>query len=167
MPTTAWKNGAYWAIPMPDKSFGFGRLLTFPYAEFLDINAREADVDAPTLDASRVLFAVAVHRSSLRRWIPMAARTRLPRTDQLPTVFMQNVGNPAQCSIRGPDGHTREARPEECEGLERSAVWTASDVEGRLWDAFGGRTNTRVESLRVKLPTSRKPERRAKRNGNL
>jgi hypothetical protein len=151
MATTAWKKGAYWAIPMPDNSFGFCRLLTFPYAEFVEINAREALVGSAELDSSAVLFAIAIHKSSLRRWIPTKVQTQLPVTDKLPTVFMQDVTNPEQCAIRDPDGNTRVARPDECVGLERAAVWEAPAVEARLWDALCGRPSARAESLRVKV----------------
>ena len=161
MAHAAWKKGAYWEIRMPESSFGYCRLLTFPYAEFLELNAREAIDDATVLDASRVLFAVAVHRACLRRWIAKSVQTRLPVTEELPIVFTQNVTNLDQCSIRGPDGMTREARPDECVGLERAAIWPAREVEARLWDALSGRTNARVESLRVKLPAAQVPTIRA------
>lgn len=154
MSNAAWKKGAYWALPMPDGSFGFCRLLTFPYAEFLKLNAREALVAASVLDASGVLFAIAVHRAGLRRWTNTRAQTRLPTTDELPIVFMQNLSNLNECSIRGPDGKTRAARPKECVGLERAAIWAPAEVEARLWDAFSGRTNERVNSLRAKLPAA-------------
>lgn len=152
MSNTVWTAGAYWAMAMPDQTFGFCRLMAFPYAAFLKRQAHVAEADVEVLDASRVLFVIAVHRTSLRRWTPTAARSRLPMTDELPPVFMQNEGDLSQCSIRGLSGEMRPARPDECTGLERAAVWSAAQAETRLWDSLNGRPNAHAESLRVKLP---------------
>ena len=42
------------------------------------------------------------------------------------------------------------ATREQCEGLERSAVWDPEQVEDRLRDHYAGRINKWVESLKIK-----------------
>jgi hypothetical protein len=154
MSRKSWINGEYWAIEMPDKSFGFCRLGTFPYANFIASRARERRIDVRDLDAGEVLFTVAIHESSLRRWSPTGLKTQVPQSDELPTVFMQDARDPRNCTIQEADGRTRAASPEECVGLERAAVWSGVQVEERLWDALNGRPNAQVEKLRVRLPPS-------------
>jgi hypothetical protein len=48
-------------------------------------------------------------------------------------------------------GNVREADPQECIGLEPSAVWEPSGVEERLLDAFMGRPNDAMARMRVRL----------------
>ena len=51
-----------------------------------------------------------------------------------------------------PKGHKEwPATFEECEGLERSAVWDPCHIESRLLDHFEGRSNKWVDSLALKL----------------
>lgn len=48
------------------------------------------------------------------------------------------------------DGIERPATREECEGLERAAVWSAEHIENRLDDHLEGRTNKWIEALKIK-----------------
>jgi hypothetical protein len=51
----------------------------------------------------------------------------------------------------GTVGNERSAEPQECIGLERSAVLEKVGVEQRLLNAFMGRPNAAVERLKVRL----------------
>jgi hypothetical protein len=66
--------------------------------------------------------------------------------------FRQNRRSLGSCVIVDADGNERKVPPAECVGLERSAVWSAENVESRLEDHYGGRPNGTVERMRVMLP---------------
>jgi hypothetical protein len=58
--------------------------------------------------------------------------------------------NKADCMIIEP-GRRVAATPSECIGLEPEAIWSAGHIESRIADAYAGRPNMFVESLRLKL----------------
>ncbi|MGQ5640794.1 MULTISPECIES: hypothetical protein [unclassified Streptomyces] len=113
-----------------------------------------------TMDAEKLtsfdqdpLFVVAVHKTaySTGRWGAIIGRAPKDALPPIPVFFRQNVLNPADCVIVDADGSETKVAPEECVGLERSAVWSAEHIEKRIADHYAERPNQFVESMKVKL----------------
>ena len=148
--------GAVVRLLLPDGSFGYGRLRELPYAAFYDFHTGELVSDLDEVVSKPVLFTVAVHESALDTWEIIGHRP-LEDTLQQPVLqFMQDVADYRKCWIVDSEGNKREARPEECIGLERVAVWEAQHVENRLLDTFMGRPNRSVEGARVRFSDMRR-----------
>jgi hypothetical protein len=147
----AYSPGAFVRIGLDDGSFGYGRLREFPFAAFYDFRSKEAVSDLDEIASKPVLFTLAVHESVLDTWEIIG---KMPLEDSLkqPVVqFMQDVTDYMKCWIVDSEGNERPARPEECLGLERAAVWEAQHVEKRLLDTFMDRPNRSVEGARVRF----------------
>src|SRR5262249_9003377 len=146
-----WKPKSYWSIPLPDGTYGYGRLLDFPYASFLNVRTDKPRGAMTELAAADRLFSVAAHESALKRWTRIGEDSRASAQDQPPKTFIQDEQDPNRCQIYDESGNGRPATPAECVDLERAAVWNPQQVERRLLDALLGVPNADVESIRVKL----------------
>jgi hypothetical protein len=143
--------GTFVRIRLQDGSYGYGRLLEFPFIAFYDYRSTEPVSDLDALAAKPVAFTIAVHKSAVDTWEVIGQKPPEPNLKP-PMRFMQTIGDPADCQIFDSEGNERPAKPEECVGLERVAVWEPNHVEDRLLDMFMNRPNKWVEQLKVKLP---------------
>ncbi|MFF5981431.1 hypothetical protein ACFY78_21530 [Streptomyces olindensis] len=123
-----------------------------PYVAFFADEQIEL-VGFPGVPEMNPLFVIAVHNKaySRGRWGPILHRINTDALPDVPSFFRQNVLNFQDCGITDAFGQVRQATPEECIGLERSAVWEAEHVEQRISDLYSGRPNLFVESMKVKL----------------
>ena len=151
MASTTHKPGMFMRIPLADGSYGYGRLLQQPYAAFYDYRTTEPSDDLDAIERQPILFRVAILISGLRKWTPLGVRPLAGEAAAPLVFFQQNPFNPLVCSIYDTLGNDRNATPEECVGLERSAVWEPRHVEQRLLDRFMGRPNETEIHLRVRL----------------
>jgi hypothetical protein len=143
-------------VPLGNGRHAFGRLLSEPLVEFYD---REFDDGAPNLDEIvrlPVAFTIDVMNSAVTsgRWrkagskpLTEAERERIVRFCKRDLM----TGEPSLYweDPRSGEIHEPPASPEDCEGLETAAVWSAEHVEDRLRDHFAGRPNKWLESIRV------------------
>lgn len=144
--------GTYVLIPLADGSFGYGRVLQFPYAAFYDLRSDSPISDIARIDAAPVLWRLSVRiTGGHERWPKLGHAPLTGAVAEPVTFFTQEVGVIDSCEIYDTEGMVRRARPEECIGLERSAAWDARHVEERLLDHFMGRENETEMRLRVKL----------------
>lgn len=145
------KVGTFVRLALADGSFGYGRVLETPYVSFYHHRTLVPDSDLEQLVLQPVLFTIAVNVLALKAWDLigwMALEEHLTR----PLVqFRQDVGDFRRCTIFDTAGNKRAAKPEECVGLERAAVWEKESVEERLLDHFLKRPNVAVEHLKVRL----------------
>lgn len=112
---------------------------------------RESKVSPPDVVIKRpVLFIVAVMHSAIKkgRW-PILGHIPLEAQLTAPPSFIQDQLNKNIFQIYE-GGVITPATREQCEGLERCAVWTPEQVEDRLHDHYAGRPNKWVESLKMK-----------------
>jgi hypothetical protein len=145
------KKGAFVRIALADGSYGYGRLLESPYAAFYNYRTTSPDADLDRIASQPVLFKTAVRHLALDVW-EFIGRRELEEHLQQPLVrFMQDIGNFRDCTIFDTAGNERAAKPEECVGLERAAVWEKEGIERRLLDAFEGLPNATVERQKVRL----------------
>jgi hypothetical protein len=138
-------------INLGNNEYVFGRLLKLPFIEFFDYKTSNNEpVDLERILSSPVLFKIAVSQTALTKnsW-EIVGTTEKPLSE-IPYQFHQDIINPKKCTIIDPQGGERLATPEECEGLERLAVWEATHVEDRIRDHYKGVPNKWYESNKVK-----------------
>ncbi len=145
------KPGAFIRIPLADGSFGYGRILEPPHSAFYNYRTTSPDFDLDRIASKSVIFRIAVRYLSRSRWEFIGWREIESHLAQPVVRFTQDVANFKNCTIFDAAGNARSAAPEECVGLEASAVWDQHHVEGRLLDFFMGRPNPNVEFLKVRL----------------
>jgi hypothetical protein len=145
------KPGALFKVPAGD-DYGYGVMLSqFPYMAFY---GKSAVSDEQGLPVGPPLFVVLVTKAaySTGRWgKPLRL---LPENETIPILkfFSQSVINKFDCKIIDPVAHRKvTARPSECIGLEREAVWSPEHIESRILDTYAGRPNIYADSLQPKL----------------
>lgn len=137
-------------IDLGDGFHSYARVLEEALFAFYDTRTRE-DLAIDEILRRRVLFIVSVmnHAVTRGRWrvvggAPLDEVLRSP-----PPRFMQDALDPDSFSIYE-KGEIRPASKDECEGLEREAVWDPTHVEDRLRDHYLGQPNKWVEDLKIK-----------------
>jgi len=152
VPKRKYSPGAFVRILLPDGSYGYGRLLEFPYVAFFDFRTMDPICDLAEIMAKPVAFTVAVHKSAVEAWEVIGQRPVRDMADLTFERFVQSPTNRRDCKIVDRGGQERSASPGECVGLDPVAVWEAEHVESRLLDALFRRPNKWVASLKVQLP---------------
>jgi hypothetical protein len=143
------REGDVVAISLGDGTYAFGIVLAEPQMVFFDLRSSSVPPVEEILDSPEV-FRIWVMNSAITggRWqvignIDLGAELRAS-----PVFFREDPITNALYLYQS--GKAWPAAREDCEGLERAAVWSASHVEDRLRDHFAGRTNKWVESLRLR-----------------
>ena len=145
------KPGSFLRIPLADGTFGYGRVLKLPHDAYYDYRTDTPDSDLDRIASKPILFKIMVRHMEERTWELIGWR-ELEEQFSPPIVhFTQDIGNYRDCTIFDTLGNSRSAKPQECVGLEHSAVWEEENVEERLLDTFMGRPNASVEDLKVRL----------------
>jgi hypothetical protein len=144
--------GTFLRIALPDGSFGYARELGSPYTAFYDYRTTEPSSDLATIASKPVLFRTAVRREAGGdQWEALGKKALEGEVAKPVVMYRQHVADFRRCRIFDTAGMERDATPEECVGLERSAVWETYAIEERLLDAFMGRSNADEVHLRVRL----------------
>jgi hypothetical protein len=152
MPRQRRISGDVVRIDLGDGTHTYARVMAEACFAFYD-SRTTADLDAPAVVASPVLFVVPVmdHAVTGGRWprvgnVPLEAALAEP-----PPLFIRDKINPAKFFLyRG--GQMTPATRAECAGLECCAAWDPTHVEDRLRDHYAGRPNKWLESMRIKDP---------------
>lgn len=145
-----WVRGAIVRIPLGENRFGAAQMLDLPEYAFFDTQA-SGDLTAAEIVQRPVLFRIWVHRKSYSqgRWQKIGTAPVSEVLDQPVERFNQDPLAPSQIAIHF-GRQVRPGTPEECEALERAAVWEPEHVEDRLRDHYANRPNKWVESLRFR-----------------
>lgn len=141
--------GSVLQVPVGDGRSAYALMLGVrPYIAFFPDGQSDSEILG-----SAPLFVVAVHNSaySRGRWGAVLRRIAPGDLPEIPLFFRQNSMNLKDCEITDAHGELRQATPEECVGMERSAVWEAEHIEERIADLYAGRVNAYVESMKVEL----------------
>ncbi len=136
-----YKSGTFLRIPLADGSFGYGRAVSELHTAFYDHRTAEPSEDLDAIEASPVLFTVAVRVFSDSGWVVLGIRPLEGEVAKPVVAFMQDLVDYRKCEIFDTAGMDRPATPEECIGLERASVWDDCHIEERLLDHFMGRPN--------------------------
>ena len=146
-------------IDLGDGRCAYGRQLTGVVVEFFDrVGLVGEPIDLLELVTTPVAFTIWVSDRAFRRrggWelLDVVTLTQEEAT-RIYRFAKQDVGS-SRLSVytTGPVSGTHRERPaslEECQDLERAAVWDDVHVEDRLRDHFDGRPNKFVESMRLR-----------------
>lgn len=139
------------AIPLEDGSTGYGRVLSDPYMAFYDHRTTTPDADLDVIASKPLLFTQAVRLRNHGRWADVGWRELEGEVAKPVVRFMQDQFDHRKCTIYDSEGGEWPARPEDCIGLERAAVWEMPHIEQRLLDTFMGRPNEAELHARVRL----------------
>jgi hypothetical protein len=145
------KPGSFLRIPLPDGSFGYGRVLELLFDAFYNYRTTEPDADLDRIASKPILFRIVVRQPHPKSWEPIGWREIEERLTQPVVQFRMEVGPFRRCWIFDSLGNSREATPKECIGLEPATVWEPHGVERRLLDAFMGRPNAVLERIKREL----------------
>ncbi|ATB39841.1 hypothetical protein CYFUS_005289 [Cystobacter fuscus] len=145
------KPGSFLRIPLPDGSFGYGRVLELPFDAFYNYRTTEPDADLDRIASKPILFRIVVRSPHSKSWEPIGWRKIEEHLTQPVVQFSMEVGPLRRCTIFDSLGNEREATPKECIGLEPATVWESHGVEKRLLDAFMGRPNSVLERIKREL----------------
>ena len=142
------KVGDVLAIKLEDGSFSFGRVLEEPLIAFYDCKS----VDKLSLEeivSKPIIFKVWVMNSAVEsgRWEVLGNEPLDQGLEEIPKFFKQSPLN-KKFSIYYQGVETPSTK-EECQELERAAVWDPEHVEDRLRDHYEGVPNQWVESLKA------------------
>ena len=123
-----------------------------PKFAFYDCRLSTPAVDVLSIVNRPILFVLAVNDRASRGHWPKIGQVPLEMAPvPIPNEFMQDIATGA-CQIVDEAFNARPAKPEECVGLERVAVWDPAHVEERLRDHYTGRPNAHLAYMKVKLP---------------
>jgi hypothetical protein len=145
------KEGDIVAIDLGDGTLAFARVLREPLLAFYDLRVRNQETPSIQEIVKRpVLWRIWVMNYAITggRWKVMGNSPLEEALKREPTFFKQDPISGDVTLYRAETEYP--ASIEECEHLERAAVWDPEHVEDRLRDHFDGRPNKWVESLRVK-----------------
>ena len=136
------------AIKLEDGSFCFGVVLEEPLMAFYDYNSKELP-ELNAIVAKQVLFKVWVMNSAVEsgRWEVIGSASLTPELAAIPKFFKQSPLN-KKLTIYF-KGEETPCTKDECQNLERAAVWDPEHVEDRLRDYYAGVPNQWVESLKI------------------
>ncbi|MBP9903385.1 MAG: immunity 26/phosphotriesterase HocA family protein [Verrucomicrobia bacterium] len=143
--------GTFVRIPLADGSFGYGRILSDPYVAFYNYRTTEPSSDLDAIGSKPLLFTQAVRLFGYDRWANIGKKQLEGEVAKPVVRFMQDLADFRKCTIFDSAGTEKQARPEECVGLERAAVWDPHHIEQRLLDSFMGRPNDDEIQARVRL----------------
>lgn len=142
--------GRFVRLVLPDGSYGYGRLREDRTVSIYDFRTEEPVSNLNEIAAKPILFTISVHKSVISKWEVIGKRPLETNMKKPAVWFWQDIGDIRNCRIIDSEGNTKPATPEECEGLERWAVWEGNGVEERLLDTFMGRPNPHVEHMKVR-----------------
>ena len=136
------------AIPLRDGSFGFGRILKDGANAFYDCKAPEI-LPISQIISQPVLFRLWVFDDLIQdgTW-PIIGRAPLSEdlSNTLPS-FIWAFFHPHPFIVTADSPEMIPATPEECQGLERVAVWTPEEVSARLYDSLTGNGEKWIEKI--------------------
>jgi hypothetical protein len=145
--------GVLLRVDLDDQWYTYARMLARrPKFAFYDCRVSTPPEDVLSIVNRPVLFVLSVNdRASSGHWLKIGQVPLEMAPVPIPNEFMQDIGTGA-CQIVDEAFNARPAKPEECVGLERVAVWDPAHVEERLRDHYAGRPNAHLAYMKVKLP---------------
>lgn len=136
-------------IPLGRDDFGYGIVLRKPLMAFFDLRTNKR----PTIDeiVSRPIvwriwvmnYAVIKGNWKIVGNVPLSPALREE------VLFVNKDAISGELRIHHQDGTEAPATQDECEDLERAAVWDPEHVEDRLRDHFNGVPNKWAESMKL------------------
>ncbi|GAB1268388.1 hypothetical protein NBRC116493_16410 [Aurantivibrio infirmus] len=143
------KVGDIVKIDLKNGYFAFGRVLKEPLMAFYGFRAT-ATPSVEEIVSKEILFKIWVMNNAVTsgRW-PIVGHLDLDESLLKSVTFFKQDSISKKLYLYR-DSKVLPASREECIGLEKAAVWSASHVEDRLRDYFDGIPNKWVGSLQIK-----------------
>lgn len=143
------REGDVVAISLGDGTYAFAIVLAEPLMMFFDLRCSSVPPVEGIVNSPEV-FRIWVMNSAITSgcWQVIGNAGLGAELQSSPVFFKEDPVTKALYLYQS--GKAWPATPEECEGLERAAVWSANHVEDRLRDHFAGQPNKWVESLRFR-----------------
>ena len=143
------KVGDILRIRLDDGGFSFARVLEEPLMAFYDLKSDSTPSLSEIVDKPIIFFIWVMSRAvKTGRW-EVIGNVALDHELELPPKFFNQDALDKKFTIIYNDDESPATR-EECENLERAAVWDPEHVEDRLRDHYVGVPNMWVESLKPK-----------------
>lgn len=152
MASKAETPGALYRIPIGVEDHAYAVMLALPgYVAFYSNDVEFSDTGSP-IGAPLFVLIVAKSAYARGRWGSPIRYLKPHELIDIPKFFWQNVGVKSDCKIIDPASHRRiSAKPADCLGLEREAVWEYPHIESRIADSYANRPNAFAESLRPRM----------------
>lgn len=140
--------GAILRVPLDERWHTYALTLDDPDFAFFDAKT-DGELGPEEIVRRAVLFRLFVFKSAVTkgRWQKVGKAAVPPELSQPSSTFIQDALCPDRFDICV-GGARRPATLEECEGLERCAVWVPEHVEERIRDHYAGVPNRWAESMR-------------------
>jgi hypothetical protein len=145
--------GSILEINIDNEYFIYSQILKGSEFAFFDYRCKEPITDFSILQTTSVLFILGVYDYVVTKgeWLKVGKLDIREDLKTLPMNFIQDEFNPQKFELYDPNtGEIRPCKREDCEGLERTAVWAANHVEGRIRDYYNGVPNVWVERFKIK-----------------
>jgi hypothetical protein len=142
-------EGSVIAIPLPDGTYGYGRVLRAPLIAFYGLQSEQI-LPVETVLTSAVAFTVCVSYQPITdgHWPVIGEAPLSPELLIEPLFYKKDPLSGALTIYRDSSGEEIQATKEQCANLECAAVWGMNHILDRLQDHFAGRPNKWVQSLR-------------------
>lgn len=153
------KEGSIVAINLSDNRTVFGRLVPsiatiIAVYSYIHPTDKINDLDIRKILTSNILFYCGIYRDLLKKGIFKVVDIvpfSIQEVSDIPPFFLQSINDIQRCKVFWIDGREREAKPEECVGLEKSSVWDEKGLRKRIEDTLDGKKNPNVELNKVIL----------------
>ncbi len=148
-PNRYWTPGNVVEIALSG-AWAYGHVIAFPLVGFY--SARRMKVaEIAALDNESFAFRIWVMKYAVGKkgWPVIGSRPLSPEKAAEPWFLKRDSLSGRLTKYRDSDQQVVDATPAEGENLECAAVWDAAHVESRLLDAFRGRPNKWLDSIKV------------------
>ena len=141
--------GAIVKVPLEKGFYSYARILHGTSFAFYDIHSKEEITDFANIVSSPILFIISVSNYAVTdgRWLKIGKLPLEKNFEVLPPRYVQDLLSPDKYKIIYSNGTVKQATKNECDGLERFAVWQPLHVEERLADHFASRKNRHLEQM--------------------
>jgi hypothetical protein len=142
------KIGSIVEIPLPNGKRGYARTLKIPLMAFYAIQSEDV-LPINEIICQPIAFKLWVTTSAVSsgRWTVVGHVPLESDLEISPWFFKQDIITKKLSLYRG--GVELPATKEQCEGLERAAVWGHQHIESRIVDYLEGRPNKWYNALRI------------------
>jgi len=142
-----WVEGAYIKIPLGNSCYSLARLLKSPNVAFYDDVYKEND--EVSFGQRKIAFITCIYTDIIKKgeWIILMEQTLEPELRVAPKYFKQDPITKDYFIYQ--DGIEIPCDKEDCNNLERLAVWDSRHIVDRLNDLRTGQPNKWVESLKL------------------
>lgn len=151
MPKQKITIGSILEININNQYYSYAQILKNSSVVFFDYKTTNKLGDFSNLEKAPILFILAVYNHVITRgrWKKVSKLKIREDCIVLPMKYIKDEISSSKYELYNPNtGEIIPSSKEECNGLERAAVWDAEHVESRILDFYNGVPNIWVEQIR-------------------